>query len=349
MRRTALLLGVVTGVLAVAGTPASAHGEDAPDATAYRTVVTSITPGVPGLTVRAVEAGARLELTNRTGRTVEVLGYSGEPYLEVRPDGTFNNVNSPATYRNETLAGDTPVPATADPTAPPHWRRVSRDASVRWHDQRTRWTSAGPPAAATAEPGRTHRLRDWVVPLRAGADTFEVRGTLEWVPPPAPAAWWAGALLVAALCAVARRTRAPLAGLAIAAGTTTIGYAVARALDAGATGAGDLLIALFGGQLTAVLAGVFTLAAAGLHLARPSTGDFAMALAGAALVIFAGLPNVAVFTHAVAPAVGPSWWPRLAVLVAVGAGAGLAAAGLLRLRAAAGTPPAAADAAAGTP
>ncbi|MBM0240264.1 hypothetical protein JNW88_29910, partial [Micromonospora sp. ATA32] len=32
------------------------------------------TPARPGLTVRAVEAGARLELVNRTGRNVEVIG-----------------------------------------------------------------------------------------------------------------------------------------------------------------------------------------------------------------------------------------------------------------------------------
>ena len=91
--------------------PAFAHGGDAPDATAYRTSITGISSPQEGLTARTVEAGARLELTNETGLPVEVLGYSGEPYLEVRPDGTYENVNSPATYVNETLDGGTALPA----------------------------------------------------------------------------------------------------------------------------------------------------------------------------------------------------------------------------------------------
>jgi len=58
---------------------------------------------------------------------VEVLGYAGEPYLDIRPDGTWQNVNSPAAYINETLAGDTAVPASADPTA-------ARVLPALWHD-----------------------------------------------------------------------------------------------------------------------------------------------------------------------------------------------------------------------
>ena len=57
--------------------PAAAHGADAPDATDYRTEVTGLSPCDTGVTVRAVEAGARLELSNDTGATVTVLGYSG--------------------------------------------------------------------------------------------------------------------------------------------------------------------------------------------------------------------------------------------------------------------------------
>jgi hypothetical protein len=114
VRRLALILTVAGAVVAPA-TPASAHGGNAPDATAYRTTATQITPPMRGVSVRTVEAGARLQLTNDSGRTVEVLGYAGEPYLEVRPDGTYENVHSPATYLNVTLAGDGPVPAAADP------------------------------------------------------------------------------------------------------------------------------------------------------------------------------------------------------------------------------------------
>ncbi len=333
MRRTALIVAVLTGVLALAGTPARAHGDDAPDATAYRTEVSSIWPAQPGLRVRAVEAGARLELINGTGRTIEVLGYAGEPYLQVRSDGAFENVNSPATYVNRTLAGDTAVPAGASPAAAPVWRRVSGDARVRWHDRRSHWTGTDLPAPAKADPARTHRLRDWTVPLRDGVQPIEVRGTLDWVPPPERAPWWIGTLALAALVAAARRARGLLAGVAAAGGTTTLGYAVARQFDAGVAGVAGLTGGVLTAQATSVLVGLGALAAAGLTVARRPIADFALALSGAAVAVFAGLANVAVFSQAVAPVPGPDWWARAAVLAAIGAGTGLAGAGLLRLRA----------------
>jgi hypothetical protein len=312
VRRLALIL-TVAGALLAPATPASAHGGDAPEATAYRTTVTGVTPPVRGLSVRTVEAGARLELTNDSGRTVEVLGYAGEPYLEVRPDGTYENIHSPATYLNVTLAGDGPVPATADPAAPPSWRRVSGSTTVRWHDRRTHWLEPDPSLT------RAQRLRDWAVPLRDQTRTFEIRGTLDWVPPPPIAWWWAGAVLLAvAVFALALRWRRAVRAVALIAGTITLGYAVLRALD--------------GMPLSPVLIVVALVAvAAGAPAYRP----FLIALGGALLAVFAGLVNVGVFRAAVVPAAGPAWLSRLAVLVAIGAGAGMVAAAVLHLRAAA--------------
>ena len=321
MRRVALFVTVVAGALVAPATPAFAHGGDAPDATAYRTAITGISPPERGLTVRTVEAGARLELTNHTGRTVEVLGYSGEPYLEVRPDGTFENVNSPATYLNATLAGDTAVPATADPTAPPSWRRVSPTTTVRWHDQRTHWLSPGLPPAAAADPTRSHRLRDWAVPLREETRTFEIRGTLDWVPPPAAGLWWAGtALLAVAVAAIASRWAWSAGAVALVAATIVLLYGVLRMLD-GLPFAPVLF-----------LAAAVALAAGVLSLRRRA--PFLLALAGALLTVFAGVANIGVFRAAVVPVAGPSWFARTAVLVAIGAGVGMAAVGILRLRAA---------------
>jgi hypothetical protein len=124
-----------------------------------------------------------------------------------------------------------------------------------------------------------------------------------------------------------------LAALAAAAGATAIGYALARELDAGARGPGALATGALAGQLPALLAGLGALALAGYGLGRRRSPGFGLALAGAALAILAGLGNVDVFGQAVAPTPGPSWWARVAVLVVVGAGAGLAVAGVLRLRA----------------
>jgi hypothetical protein len=129
--------------------------------------------------------------------------------------------------------GDTPVPAAASPAAPPQWRRVSGGTTVRWHDQRTRWPGDGLPPQARADPSRSHKVRDWIVPLREGARTIEVRGTLTWEPPPATGLWWAGALALAVgLTALGRRRPRSVGPVALAAGTITLGYAGTRAAPA---------------------------------------------------------------------------------------------------------------------
>ena len=320
MRRLALIVAVAGAVLAPA-TPAFAHAGDTPGATAYRTTVTAISEPERGLTVRTVEAGARLELSNDTGHSVEVLGYAGEPYLDVRPDGTWQNVNSPAAYVNETLSGETPVPAYADPTAPPTWRKISDSTTVRWHDQRTHWLDDARPPQAVADPSRAHRLRDWTVPLRAQVRTFEIRGTLDWEPPPRAWLWWAGAALAGlAAAALAHRWPRSVGPVALIAGLAPLGYAAALALDGGTP------------SPVVVLAGLLGLAAGYRH------PPFFLALSGAVVALFGGFGQVSVYAAAVLPAAGPGWLTRLAVTVALGAGAGLALTGVLRLRAAVPAP-----------
>ncbi|MEU8210610.1 hypothetical protein AB0B85_15575, partial [Micromonospora sp. NPDC049044] len=177
LARAGLVAAAAGLVTLISAAPAAAHGADAPDGTNYRTRTTGVTPQRPGLEVRVVEAGARLELTNNTGRAVEVIGYSGEPYLRVAPDGVFENSRSPATYLNQTIAGDTALPAEADPAAPPTWRRIADGSTVRWHDSRALWQESAAPAAVRAAPDREHRVRDWTIPLRDGADPVTVLGS----------------------------------------------------------------------------------------------------------------------------------------------------------------------------
>ncbi|MFI7518551.1 hypothetical protein [Micromonospora globbae] len=333
----------VTATLATAA-PAAAHGADAPDGTDYRTVVTGLTPARDGLEVRAVEAGARLELTNRTGRPVEVIGYSGEPYLRVGPDGVYENTRSPATYLNRTIAGDTALPPEADPAAEPSWRRVADGSSVRWHDQRALYRESAPPAAVRAAPDREHRVRDWTIPLRdGGSEPLEIHGTLDWVPPPDAYTWWAvslvgllavGALgLLPAASVPGGRALAGLGGLLVVGGAAGVAYAVGRELDAGAEGLGGVLLALLTGQLWMLLTGLGAMAAGAYALARRPAADFAVALAGACLALFAGVANAAVFSRAVAPAPWAATWARVLVAVILIVGVGGLAAGALRLHA----------------
>ncbi|WP_233559027.1 hypothetical protein [Micromonospora radicis] len=337
-----LLAGTVTALSATAA-PALAHGADAPNGTDYRVEVTAVAPDRPQLRVRVVEAGARLELTNTGADPVEVMGYSGEPYLRVGPDGVYENTRSPATYLNRTIVGETVLPAEADPAAAPRWRRVDGGPTARWHDQRALWREGGPPAQVRAAPDREHRVRDWVVPLRDVTGPAEIRGTLDWVPPPDAYRWWVlvtlGALAVGAVGLLpaaslpGRRALVGLGGLLAVGGVAAVLLAAGRVRDAGAEGVPGLLFGLLTGPLWTLLAGLGAIAAAGWAVRRRPGADFRIALAGACLALFAGLTNAAVLARAVVPVPWPPTLARLLVVVVAVAGAGALAAAVLRLHA----------------
>ncbi|MEV0002171.1 hypothetical protein AB0H28_07780 [Micromonospora sp. NPDC050980] len=347
LRRAALVAAAATTALLALATPAAAHGADAPDGTDYRATVTGVGPPRQGLTARMVEAGGRLELTNRTGVDVTVLGYSGEPYLRIGSGGVYENRHSPAAWLNRTIAGETRLPAEADPAAAPAWRRIADGPTYRWHDQRTLWRGDGPPAAVAADPDREQRVRDWVVPLRVGDTPTEVRGTLDWVPPPDPYPWWVaatlGALVIGAAGLVPGGTAAgvralrAVGALLAAGGAAGVALTVGRALDTGAPGAGGLLGELVTGQVWTLLTALGALAAGGYALARRPAADFTLALAGACLALFAGVSDVAALSRSVPPVAGPAGLVRVLVAVVLATGAGAVAAGLLRLRTAART------------
>lgn len=356
---------VTTGPALAHDRPPLAHGADAPAGTDYRGTVSGLRPAVPGVRVRLIEAGARLELVNGTGRAIEVLGYAGEPYLEVRPDGVYENANSPAAYTNRTLAGDTPVPPGATPTSSPQWRKVTDEPVARWHDRRIRWAGDEVPEPVRADPGRPHRVAEWTVPLRDGARDVELRGTVDWLPPPHPGRWWLAGLIGAGLigtlglvgaAGTARRTlayqkpapartapvggaradvaRAGTAALCMAAGIGAVALAIARVGDGTATGFAGTAAGLLAGSRWTTLSGLAALAAGAYALIRRSPADFATTLTGVCVGTFAGVTNGAAFSSSVVPA---AWSPaayRWLVLMVIVLGYGAAVASVLRLRSA---------------
>jgi hypothetical protein len=204
-----LLAAVITFVASAA--PAAAHGGPGgsdPPASNYRSVIRSVEPELDGLRLRIIDAGARVELVNRTGEDVVVLGYEGEPYLRIGPDGVFENQRSPATYLNRDRQADTEVPADADPEAEPEWRRLDDGPSARWHDHRAHWMGTEPPPGVAAEPDRSHTVIDaWEIPLRVGEDDVVVSGRLDYVPGPSGWPWLAGGAAAVAVIAALGQTR----------------------------------------------------------------------------------------------------------------------------------------------
>ena len=224
-----VLLGALA-VLAVAG-PASAHVGGGAAGSDFDGRVLSVTPEVPGLSVRVLQFGDELELVNETATEVLVPGYSEEPYLRIGPDGVWRNVHSPATYINLDRFGRVRLPEGADAALAPEWERISTEPRYVWHDHRTHWMSAGllPPQVA-ADPLRSHEVFEWTVPLRYGDTDVTVTGELTWSPPPSPWLVWPACALLVLLgigAGLLARTARPLGVLLLVGGAAALWHALA--------------------------------------------------------------------------------------------------------------------------
>lgn len=199
----AVVLGALSLLLALPVLPAMAQAQGNPQAQSgkqtptqesdnpindqgsnynYRSYVTQIAPGTPGVSLQVLEFADRLILTNHSGKTVTVLGYQGEPYGRVLADGTVQlNTSSPAYYLNQNFYGDVNVPASASPTASPHWTVVDRTGRLEWHDHRIHWMSPVLPPQVKNKAKRT-KIFNWQVPIQVGAQKATVEGQLFWVP-----------------------------------------------------------------------------------------------------------------------------------------------------------------------
>jgi hypothetical protein len=334
-----VVLAFAVIVVLVPAAPAQAHPTGIQPAVDYRTRVTEIVPAVAGVRARFVADGSMLELRNDSGRIVEVVGYQGEPMLQVRPDGVWHNTKAPSLYVDKRGAAINP---TADAHAEPQWQRISTVPLARWQDHRA-WWHGGPPPWVLANPSRMHRVSNWRVPLRDGAARSEIVGTLDWLPPPNPSVWWAAVLLLAALIGAlgrvapaarspaAQATRAGLAGGAFAVALATAGYPLLMVAANAEPRAGSIALAVVS-QALPLLVATAMVAAGGLVVVRREVGDLGLALTGVCAALFLGAVHAPVFLHPVAPITADGRWARLAVLVALGGGTGLAVAGVLRMR-----------------
>jgi hypothetical protein len=331
----ALAIGVLLAVVAPA-VPAQAHPAGVQVAVDTLTRVTALTPALPGVHVRYVDDGSRLELRNDSARTVEIAGYEDEPMYQVRPDGVWKNTKAPSLYVDN--LGNL-LPSGADAHAAPEWRHVSAIPVARWQDHRALWHGVFPPAVRD-DPTVSHRLADWQVPVRDGSTSARIAGTLDWVPPPDPSTWWTLVVVVAAAVAGLGWVGRPAARYGLAAGAFAVGlaamaYPLLIVVKNVEPRAGSIALALLS-QALPVLIGLALLAAGGALLAKRTVGDFVMAFSGACAVFLVGAGEIGVFSHAVAPIPADGRWARYAVVAVVGGGTGLAIAGVARLRRAVG-------------
>jgi hypothetical protein len=326
--------GVAVAALAavvVSAQPAGAHGVGGIQPSNFETTVDGTTPRVHGLTVRPIDLGNELELSNDSGAEVVVLGYQGEPYLRVGPRGVFENRRSPATYLNRTRDGKTHVPADADPTAAPEWNRIGSGTVARWHDHRAHWMGTDDPPEVARAPDQRHLVDHWSFQMRRGSQDITVTGDLLWVPGPSPWGWVLGALAVAALVVALSRTRVWQWVLVGALGVLVVSetaHVVGTWIATTAPFASKLGASVYsiGGIVLAVVALVWLL------VRPPSNAIPAVLFAGLIIVVAGGLADLTMLTHSQLPTDVPAPIARIEVMLALGLGAGLAASAALRLR-----------------
>jgi hypothetical protein len=149
----------------------------------FRSIVHGITPSAHGLRVQVLGGDDRLELDNRSGKTVVVLGYDGEPYARLLPDGTVQvNNRSPSKYLNQDRFGATNPPAFATEKAPPQWVVDSKTSKFFWHDHRIHWMAKTVPPQVKDKHKKT-KIFDYEVPLEIDGKPAAIEGTLIWVGP----------------------------------------------------------------------------------------------------------------------------------------------------------------------
>jgi hypothetical protein len=228
-RRVLLIAPLLAVALLVAQpTPADAHTRTEETTNVDSRLIAA--PDVPGVVWTVHTGGLVIEVENRGGAILEILGYEGEPYLRITAAGVERNRLSPATYLSAERFGDVAVPPIADASAEPEWVRIGDEPRHVWHDHRTHWMSPAPPpfvyASAPARAGMRAGIvgaigragddagifHEWVVPVLVDGRPAEVRGELVWVDPPSAVPWFAiAALLVSpALLGLRRGDRAGL-------------------------------------------------------------------------------------------------------------------------------------------
>jgi hypothetical protein len=324
LRRIAVAgaLGFVALVLGAA--PAGAHSVGGVDASNYRTRVRAVTPNVDGIAVRAVDLGDRLQLSNTTEHDVIVVGYDEEPYLRVGPRGVFENQRSPATFLNRSRRNPAPAPASADPEAPPEWRRISDGSTVRWHDHRAHWMGDRDPPIVERARGDEHLIQRFEIPLQTNGETLRVRGDVWWIPGPSPWPWIAVAVGLAVAVVIGARSRwsASIVGGALAVALLCAVVHAVGAWDAStastAQRASDALPTV--AAIALGIAALVLLARRGMRAAAPL-----LVFAGLFLGIAIGLADLSALVKSQLPTTLSFGLDRLTIVVALGGGFGVAA------------------------
>jgi len=179
VRRALVVAALLAALLAPA---AEAHFGTAK--LGYRSTITGVDPGMPGLRFKILYGDDQVWLDNRSGKTVVIDGYADEPYLRFSPGGIYVNINSPAGYLNQDRYARVKPPKSANPKARPNWEKLAGGNVWAWHDHRIHYMSPIPPPQIKSSPRKPHHVFDWKVQAAENGKPFLISGSLDYKPPP---------------------------------------------------------------------------------------------------------------------------------------------------------------------
>jgi hypothetical protein len=318
---------VACGVLGSTA-PASAHAVTGVKATNYKSEIVGVAGGP--LEVRLLDLGRRIELVNRDATDIVVLGYEGEPWLRVGPDGVFENESSNSAYlerqRRGRATGSPPDPAEA--AGPPEWRRTGSGSTLVWRDRRTHVEGPTPSQVARDPDARHVIVPRWTVEAVRGETRLAIVGRISYEPPPTAVPWVVAAVvLFAAPLLMLRSPRAPellALGLALLIAVDIVHSFANAAVSGGslATHAGSVLR---GGSVgvTAWILGALSIP--GLHR-RTDAGLILAGVSALMIAFYGGVTDAAALATSQVPSALSPFLLRFAVTFSLGFGFGIAAA-----------------------
>ncbi|PRZ29494.1 hypothetical protein CLV47_1333 [Antricoccus suffuscus] len=333
-----LVVATIACVVSFLGNPAAAEAHfGGARPSNYHSYIVSISPKMPALSIKTVEQGDRVEVSNPTPTPLVVYGYSHqEPgpkdqYLKISRDGVWVNTKSPAYYLNRTLLGtSTPPDGATDVDAKPVWKKVSDQSTYRWHDHRAHWMSTDLPPQVQAAPDVHHQIfpgNDLY--FKYGDTNFTVVVAMDWVPENS-APWWivvVVAFAAAALVGIVRSWRALAVGAVGLLAIAEVGHiAVSPYPQDPALGSFSFSLA------SALVPGIAIVGLCALSVRsvarRHSSAYFLLGAAGA-LAAIQGSSDISVIWSSQLPQTGPAWLARVLIGLVIGLGAGLLVAALL--------------------
>jgi hypothetical protein len=153
-----IVLSLTTVALFFLAAPLHAHEQHASN---LDVVLDRVSPQPPQLDVQIVNTLApQMLISNRTGKTLEILDSRGIPVIRIAPDRTWVNAFTPAYYSEHPMHDRSDAAAAAKA---PRWVLASHEPSWGWFDPRIQTASAPAPSK-------------WHIDMRLGTQPIVVSG-----------------------------------------------------------------------------------------------------------------------------------------------------------------------------